>query len=84
MGELLESIYGEEILSQQSQLSVVVLVDDEDDNCDSDMELLVMIRTQRDWLGNLLNLITGRETMTMMFMPRKRKKKKELPSDAAA
>ena len=38
MDELLESIYGEEILSQQSQLSVVAPVSDEDDNCDSDNE----------------------------------------------
>ena len=38
MDELLESVYGEEILSQQSQLSVVALVSDEDDNCDSDNE----------------------------------------------
>ena len=38
MDELLVSIYGEEILSQQSQLSVVAPVSDEDDNCDSDNE----------------------------------------------
>ena len=38
MDELLESVYGEEILSQQSQLSVVAQVSDEDDNCDSDNE----------------------------------------------
>lgn len=38
MDELLESVYGEEILSQQSQLSVVAPVSDEDDNCDSDKE----------------------------------------------
>ena len=38
MDELLVSIYGEEILSQQSQLSVVAPVSDEDDNCDSDKE----------------------------------------------
>ena len=38
MDELLESVYGEEILSQQSQLSVVAPVSDEDDNCDSDNE----------------------------------------------
>ena len=38
MDELLESVYGEEILSQQSQLSVVVPVSDEDDKCDSDKE----------------------------------------------
>ena len=38
MDELLESVYGEEILSQQSQLSVVAPVNDEDDNCDSDNE----------------------------------------------
>ena len=38
MDELLERVYGEEILSQQSQLSVVAPVSDEDDNCDSDNE----------------------------------------------
>ena len=38
MDELLESVYGEEILSQQSQLSVVAPVSDEDDKCDSDKE----------------------------------------------
>ena len=38
MDELLESVYGEEMLSQQSQLSVVPQVSDEDDNCDSDNE----------------------------------------------
>ena len=38
MDQLLESVYGEEILSQQSQLSVVAQVSDEDDNCDSDNE----------------------------------------------
>ena len=38
MNELLESVYGEEILSQQSQLSVVAPVSDEDDKCDSDKE----------------------------------------------
>ena len=38
MDELLESVYGEEILSQQSQLSIVAPVSDEDDNCDSDRE----------------------------------------------
>ena len=38
MNELLESVYGEEILSQQSNLSVVAPVSDEDDKCDSDKE----------------------------------------------
>ena len=38
MDELLESVYGEEILSQQSQLSVVAPVSDKDDKCDSDKE----------------------------------------------
>ena len=38
MDELLESVYGEEILSQQSQLSVVAPVSDEDNKCDSDKE----------------------------------------------
>ena len=38
MDELLESVYGEEILSQQSNLSVVAPVSDEDDKCDSDKE----------------------------------------------
>ena len=38
MDELLESVYGEEISSQQSQLSVVAPVSDEDDKCDSDKE----------------------------------------------
>ena len=38
MDALLESVYGEEILSQQSQLSVVAPVSDEDDECDSDKE----------------------------------------------
>ena len=38
MDALLESVYGEEILSQQSQLSVVAPVSDEDDKCDSDKE----------------------------------------------
>ena len=37
MDELLESVYGEEILSQQSQLSVVAPISDED-KCDSDKE----------------------------------------------
>ena len=38
MDALLEIVYGEEILSQQSQLSVVAPVSDEEDNCDSDKE----------------------------------------------
>ena len=33
MDELFESVYGEEILSQQSQLSVVAQVSDEDNKC---------------------------------------------------
>ena len=36
MEDLLESVYGEEYLSQQSQLSVAAPVSDEDDNSESD------------------------------------------------
>ena len=43
MDELLESVYGEEILSQQSQLSVVALASDEDDKCDSDNEAFIVL-----------------------------------------
>ena len=38
MEDLLETVYGEEFLSQQSQLSVVAPVSDEDDSSDSDNE----------------------------------------------
>ena len=81
MDELLESVYGEEILSQQSQLSVVAPVSDEDDDCDSDNEAFSCdpdpTRLAREFVES--NNWEGE------IIPRERKKKKkEFPSGAAA